>query len=403
MPSDAQLDTSQLIAAVVDKYDADLVELRRDLHAHPELSWAETRTSELVAHRIEQAGWRVTRLPKSGILADLGEGDGPVVALRADMDALPVEDVAGEPWASTVPGVAHACGHDVHTVAMLGAALALAEAHARGLLPGRVRLLFQPAEEVMPGGALHLMNVGALTDVSRIFALHCDPAVDVGQVGLRLGPLTSAADRIEVRLQGTGGHTSRPHLTGDLTFALAKVTTELPGVLSRRMDPRSGVSVVWGIINAGAAANVIPNYGLLSGTIRILDAVAWAECEPLVREIVHNVVQPYGVTATVNYQRGVPPVVNDPISNDILVGAVRRVLGEHGEVIAPQSLGGEDFGWYLDEVPGAMMRLGTRTPGGETFDLHQGNLRVDERCIGIGARLLAETALVAHLDAAADA
>jgi amidohydrolase len=394
MPPDAQLDTSQLVAAVIEKYDADLVDLRRDLHAHPELSWAETRTTDLVAARIEQAGWRVTRLPQSGLVADLGVR-GPVIALRADMDALPVQDVTDDPWASTIPGVAHACGHDVHTVALLGAALALAEAHDRGQLPGRVRLLFQPAEEVMPGGALHLMNLDALEDVQRIFALHCDPGADVGQVGLRLGPLTSASDKLEVRLQGTGGHTSRPHLTGDLTYALAKVTTELPGVLSRRMDPRSGVSVVWGIINAGAAPNVIPDRGLVAGTVRIQDAVAWADCEPLVRAIVHGIVQPYGVTATVDYQRGVPPVVNDPVSNEILGATVRRVLGDDAEVLAPQSLGGEDFGWYLEEVPGAMMRLGTRTPGGPTYDLHQGNLRIDDRAVGIGARLLAEAALTA--------
>jgi amidohydrolase len=165
------------------------------------------------------------------------------------------------------------------------------------------------------------------------------------------------------------------------------------------MDPRSGVSVVWGVLSAGAASNVIPDRGMVSGTVRILDAVAWADCEPLVREIVHDIVRPYGVTASVDYQRGVPPVVNDPVSNDLLAAAVRRVLGEHGEVVAPQSLGGEDFGWYLDDVPGAMMRLGTRTPGGPTYDLHQGNLRVDERAIGIGARLLAEVALGALSDA----
>ena len=167
--------------------------------------------------------------------------------------------------------------------------------HDRGLLPGRVRLLFQPAEEVMPGGAVHLMEEGALDEVERVFALHCDPGVDVGQVGLRLGPLTSAADRVEVRLSGTGGHTSRPHLTGDLTFALAKVTTELPAVLSRRMDPRAGVSVVWGSLHAGSAPNVIPDHGLVTGTVRILDAVAWADCEEVVREVVDEIVRPYGV------------------------------------------------------------------------------------------------------------
>jgi len=387
-------DTTELMKDVVEKYDAELVDLRRDLHRHPELSWSETRTSDLVAQRVEQAGWAVTRAHRSGVIADLGT-EGPLVALRADMDALPVQDLTDDPWRSTVTGVAHACGHDVHTAALVGAALALAEVADRGLLHGRVRLLFQPAEEVMPGGAVQLLDEGALDSVERIFALHCDPGVDVGQVGLRLGPLTSAADRVEVRLTGTGGHTSRPHLTGDLTFALAKVTTELPAVLSRRMDPRAGVSVVWGSLHAGAAPNVIPDHGLVSGTVRILDAVAWADCEAIVRSAVDDIVRPYGVQAEIDYQRGVPPVVNEPVSNRILTRAVRAVLGEGAQVAAPQSLGGEDFGWFLERIPGAMMRLGTRTPGGATYDLHQGNLRVDERCVGVGSRLLAETAVEA--------
>ncbi len=317
------------------------------------------------------------------------------------MDALPVQEVTGEPWASRTEGVAHACGHDVHTTALLGAALALAEVHDRGGLRRGVRLLFQPAEEVMPGGAVHLVAHDVLDGVDRIFALHCDPGVDVGRVGLRAGALTSAADKIEVRLEGTGGHTSRPHLTGDLTFALAKVTTELPAVISRRMDPRAGVSVVWGVLRAGSAVNVIPGTGLVAGTVRILDAVAWAECEPIIREAILEIVRPYGVNAIVDYQRGVPPVVNEPAANAVLASAVHEVLGAHGQVSVPQSLGGEDYGWYLEQVPGAMARLGTRSPGGPTYDLHQGNLVVDERAIGIGARVLAEVAVreAPHRDA----
>ncbi|MDO9458480.1 amidohydrolase [Nocardioides sp.] len=390
-------DASSLIADVVTKYDAELVDLRRDLHTHPELSWSEARTTELVGHRVEAAGWRVTYPTPTGVVAELGPADGPVVALRADMDALPVQDVSGEPWASTVAGVAHACGHDVHTTSLLGAALALGELHERGQLPGRVRLLFQPAEEVMPGGARALIAHGHLDDVQSIFALHCDPAVDVGRIGLRTGALTSAADKIEVHLEGTGGHTSRPHLTGDLTFALAKVTSELPAVLSRRMDPRAGVSVVWGVVRAGSAPNVIPDRGMVAGTVRILDAVAWAGCEPIIRDAILDIVRPYGVTATVDYLQGVPPVVNDAGSNAILAAASRAVLGSRGQTSVPQSLGGEDFGWYVEQVPGAMFRLGTRTPGGPTYDLHQGNLRVDERAVGIGARMLA-TAAVHALD-----
>ncbi len=392
-PTDSDA-VAELIAIVVDKYDAELIDLRRDLHAHPELAWNERRTVEIIGQWLERAGWRVQEMPRSGLVADLGEGP-PTIALRADIDALPVADVSGEPWASTVDGVAHACGHDVHTVCLIGAAFALGELHGRGLLGGAVRLLFQPAEEVMPGGAKHLIANGALDGVHQIIALHCEPAVDVGRIGMRSGALTSAADSLQVRLEGTGGHTSRPHLTGDLTFALAKVTSELPAVLSRRMDPRAGVSVVWGIVSAGSAINVIPDRGLAAGTVRILDAVAWAGCEPIIREAVHDIVRPYGITATVDYLQGVPPVVNDPSVNALIAAATRSVLGVEGQVAVPQSLGGEDFGWYVEQIPGAMFRLGTRTPGGPTYDLHQGNLRVDERAIAIGARVLAEAASTA--------
>ena len=385
------LEPAAFLAERVDAYDAELTDLRRDIHAHPELSWQEHRTTELIAERLEKAGWQVDRPSATGLIADLGRGDN-VVALRGDMDALPVDDVTTDIWTSTVPGVAHACGHDVHTTALLGAGLALSDLHRESPLPGGVRLLFQPAEEVMPGGALHLMSLGALDDVERVFALHCDPTVDVGRVGLRSGALTSAADLIEVHLSGTGGHTSRPHLTGDLVFALAKVTTELPAILSRRMDPRAGVSVVWGKVSAGQAHNVIPGHGLVAGTVRILDSDAWSEVEHVVREVVAEIIAPYGVTSAVDYTRGVPPVSNDEESHQILVDAVRDVLGERGAVVSAQSLGGEDFGWYQEQVPGSMFRLGVRTPGGPTYDLHQGDLRIDERAVGVGAKVLAAAA-----------
>jgi amidohydrolase len=385
-------DASAVIESVLDKFAEELVDLRRDLHAHPELSWQEHRTTRLVVDRLTEAGLRVTPLSGTGVVAELGD-EGPLVALRADLDALPVEDTTGEAWASRTPGVAHACGHDVHTAGLVGAALALAELHSRGLLPGRVRFLFQPAEEVMPGGALHLMDAGALERVVKIFMLHCDPSLDVGQVGLREGALTGAADALDVRLTGRGGHTSRPHLTQDLTFALGKVITELPAILSRRLDPRAGVSVVWGKVRAGSAHNVIPGSGQAAGTVRMLDAVAWADAETLVRRLIDEIVSPYGVTAVVDYRRGVPPVVNEPASTRILGAAVQRAVGREGLVGTTQSLGGEDFGWFLDRVPGAMARLGTRTPGGPTYDLHQGNLRVDEGATLVGARVLAEAAV----------
>jgi amidohydrolase len=385
-------DALALIDTVVDKHTDDLLDFRRDLHAHPELSWEEARTTDLVSHHLDQIGWQITRVGDSGLVADLGDS-GPLVALRADLDALPVDDTTTDPWRSQVPGVAHACGHDVHTAALLGAGIALAEAHTAGLLPGRARLLFQPAEEVMPGGAQRLINLGALDEVSRIFCLHCDPSIDVGRVGLREGPITGAADALEIRLSGGGGHTSRPHLTEDLTFALAKLVTELPSVLSRRLDPRAGVSVVWGRLAAGRATNVIPDSGTLGGTVRMLDSVAWSDMEERIRAHVDEILAPYGVHAEVDYRRGVPPVVNEASSISLLTAAVDAVLGPQGRAPTSQSLGGEDFAWYLTRVPGAMGRLGTREPGGPTYDIHQGNLRIDERAVPIAAKLLASVAI----------
>jgi amidohydrolase len=393
------MDTAALITQVVDDSADELVALRRDIHAHPELSWGELRTTRLFAHHLEGLGWTITPMPRSGLVAERGpEPARPrekairTVALRADMDALPVQDVTADPWASTVDGVAHACGHDLHVTCLLGAARALTELDRNGMLAGRVRLLLQPAEETMPGGALHLINQGALDGVDQIFALHADPAVDAGQVGLRPGPITSASDHVTIRLSGPGGHTSRPHRSADVTFALAALATQLPAILSRRLDPRAGASLVWGMVRAGSAPNVIPHEGLLSGTVRILDAVAWAEAEPIVRSAVADIVRPFGVEAVTDYTRGVPPVVNDDACHQILVRAVMDVLGPTGQVATYQSLGGEDFGWYLERVPGAMFRLGVRTPGGPTYDLHQGNLRVDDRAVAVGAKVLAAAA-----------
>ena len=346
----------------------------------------------MVAQRLDTAGIQLQLLPKTGLIAQVGDPSGPVVALRADLDALPVDDFTDEPWVSANKGVAHACGHDVHTAALVGAGLALASAHAQLPLPGCVRLLFQPAEEVMPGGALEMISADALDDVSHVFGLHCDPGLDVGFVGLREGPLTGAADSLHVRLSGRGGHTSRPHLTEDLIYALGQLITELPAALSRRLDPRAGASLVWGVVRSGSARNVIPASGEASGTVRMLDSVAWADAEGVIRTLIAQIIAPYGVQAEVTYVRGVPPVVNEPQSTALLASAVEGIAGEGSLVSIAQSLGGEDFAWYLESVPGAMGRLGTRTPGGATYDLHQGNLRIDEDAICLGAKVLAAAA-----------
>jgi amidohydrolase len=245
----------------------------------------------------------------------------------------------------------------------------------------------------MPGGAHEVIGAGALDGVDLAFALHCDPSLDVGYVGMREGAITGAADALTVRLSGRGGHTSRPHLTEDLTYAIGVLLTQLPAALSRRLDPRSGASLVWGRVRSGLAHNVIPSTGELSGTLRMLDVAAWHESEQLVRTLIRELVAPYGVTTEVTYVRGVPPVVNSVAGSALLRSAVVDVLGKEAPTGTSQSLGGEDFAWFLESVPGAMGRLGTRTPGGRTFDLHQGSLRVDDRAVVVGAKVLGAVAM----------
>jgi amidohydrolase len=369
----------------------DVVELRRDLHAHPELAFAETRTTAVITATLQSLGLAPKVLPDgTGVLCDIGD-DGPLVALRADIDALPLADEKSVPYRSTVPGVCHGCGHDAHTAILLGAA---AELVAQPL-PGRVRLVFQPAEETVPGGALTVLRAGALEGVSRIFALHCDPRLPTGQIGVRAGAITAACDQLEVRLSGDGGHTARPHLTQDVVYAIGRLITELPGLLSRRVDPRAALSLVWGAVEGGRAANAIPMTGRLSGTLRVLDHASWDAAGPLVSSLVEAIVAPTGVRAETSYVRGVPPVVNDPVAAEIQRSAVLSALGPAALAETAQSMGGEDFAWYLESVPGALARLGVRGPDRAAFDLHQGTFDIDEAALDVGVRYTAALARAA--------
>jgi amidohydrolase len=370
----------------------DLVAVRRDLHRHPELGREEHRTTAVLADHLTAAGLSPKVLAGgTGLVCDIG-AEGPLVALRADIDALPLQDEKDVPYRSTVDGVCHACGHDVHTAVVLGAGLALAGRD----LPGRVRLVFQHAEEQMPGGALDVLAEGHLEGVSAIFGLHCDPSLEVGRIGLKSGPITAAADAVEVRLTGPGGHTSRPHNTVDLVHVLATVATGLPDALSRLVDPRAGLCLVWGRVSAGNAHNAIPREGVLAGTLRVLDKNAWQQAPELVERLVNGLLSPYGARAVVSYERGVPPVVNDPGATLLLGAAVTQALGPSALVPTVQSLGGEDFAWYLDHVPGAMARLGVRPPGSErSMDLHQPTFDVDEGALQVGVDVLVAAALAA--------
>ncbi len=370
-------------------HSADLVKWRRHIHANPELARNEYATTEFVVSTLTAAGLRPKVLPGgTGLICDIGP-EGPRVALRADMDALPLQEFTGATYASTVPGVSHACGHDAHTTILLGAALAL---HSAPALPVGVRLIFQPAEEVFPGGALEVIATGAMSGVSRIFALHCDPRLEVGRVGIRVGAITSAADVVELVLDSPGGHTSRPHLTTDLIYAIGTVITGLPGMLSRRIDPRTATVMVWGAVSAGKALNAIPQTGMLSGTVRTGDHATWASLEPMVRKIVDGLLAPTGVRYELNYRRGVPPVVNDEHSARIFEDAIRAV-GPDALADTLQSGGGEDFSWYLEEVPGAMARLGVWSGEGPQHDIHQPTFDLDERALAVGVRVMANLVL----------
>ncbi len=369
------------LAANVDE----LVAWRRHLHRHPELSRQEHATTAFIAQRLADVGLNPKILPTgTGLTCDFGPEHRTRIALRADIDALPMTEQTGAPYASTVPGVAHSCGHDAHTAILLGVAQALA---AVPDLPVSVRLIFQAAEELMPGGALDAIAAGALVGVSRIFALHCDPRLQAGLVATTPGPITSAADTLELIVASPGGHTSRPHLTGDLVYALGTLITGLPGVLSRRVDPRDSTVMVWGAVNAGSAPNAIPQTGSLAGTVRTADRDSWLRMQGLVEQAVESLLAPLNVEHTLHYRRGVPPVVNEELSTRILSHAIEAV-GPDVLADTRQSGGGEDFSWYLEQVPGAMARLGVWSGHGPQLDLHQPNFDLDERALAVGMRTM---------------
>jgi amidohydrolase len=280
----------------------------------------------------------------------------------------------------------------VHTAILLGLGLVLAQMRDRDLLNRGVRLVFQPAEESSPGGALDAIDGGVLQDLTEIYALHCDPRTDVGQLAFKVGAITSAVDQVDITLTGIGGHTSRPHLTQDIIGALGELATTTQLVLSRRVDPRSGVSLMWGSVHAGSVANAIPGSGKIIGTLRALDVSGWQQAKNLLPELAADIVRPFGVQIEVEVTDGVPPTVNHPQGIRRMTLATERALGAQAIASTEQSLGGEDFAWMLQQVPGALARLGVRTPGQKCADIHQPTFAVDERCIGVGLKVLAELA-----------
>ncbi len=371
----------------LESHREELIAFRRHLHAFPELSGEERATTELIAARLAVAGLEPRVLSVgTGLLCDIG--DPSRVALRADIDALAMQDAKDVSYRSQHPGIAHACGHDVHTTITLGAGLYLASVWPAGW-PG-LRLIFQPAEERVPGGALDVIADGGLDGLTRVFGLHCDPKLDVGTVGLRAGPISSAADMAVVELFGPGGHTARPEQTVDLVALAARVVVELPGRVQRNLGADAPVRLVFGALHAGDAPNVIPTSAQLRGSIRTPLTELWDALPEAVEAALQEIVAPAGATWELRYTRGVPPVTNDAVAVDEVRRGVIEVLGDGAAADAVQSWGGDDFAWYTQRVPSAYVRLGTHAPetGRPRLDLHAGLFDVDERAIAVGIEIL---------------
>lgn len=374
------IDPTQLDRLVSDVMPT-VVEARRTIHANPELSGEEFATTDYLVSTLRAHGLdpRV-RTPKTGLIQDLGPG-GRGVAFRADIDALPIAEPEGLVFRSARPGVMHACGHDAHTAIGLGATLAMAKLE----LPSRVRFIFQPAEETFPGGAYELVREGVLDGMRSLIAFHVDPGLETGSIGLKAGPVTSSADRFYITLEGPGGHTARPHATVDLIYAAAQVIAQLPAMLDRLLDARSPVAVVFGQVHGGTADNVIPTVVELSGTLRTADRELWDEIPALAEQIVHNAVAPLGAKVLVHYQRGIPPVVNDPEVIRRVEIALRSIMDADAIVPTHVSMGAEDLARYLEVIPGALLRLGCKVPGLKV-DLHSTGFAIDEACLEVGVR-----------------
>ena len=370
----------------------ELVSVRRHLHSHPEVSREEHDTTSFVADRLAVSGLEPRPLSVgTGLLCDIGGAPGPTIALRADIDALAMDDEKDAPYRSRRPGVAHACGHDVHTTILLGAGLYLAgRAEALG---GRIRLMFQPAEEQLPGGALDVIADGGMDGVDAVYGLHCDPKLATGTIGFRSGPITSATDSMVIDLSGPGGHTARPELTVDMVGLIAEIVHGLAKGVRRRVGVEAPVKLVFGSVHAGDAANVIPAHATLHAVVRTPSPALWDALPAAVEEALHELVTDDRAEVDILYTRGVPPVVNDVGALESARAAVQRVLGPEAVVPAPQSWGGDDFAWYLRSAPGAYLRLGTQDPAQEeaALDLHAGHFDVDEAAIAVGIRTLVAT------------
>jgi amidohydrolase len=371
-----------------------LIEIRHHLHAHPELSGQEYQTAAYVAGVLSSCGLSVQELVgKTGVIGEMkgsGQDDHRYLAIRADMDALPIAERTTLDYASRFSGIMHACGHDVHTTVGLGTAMVLAELGPD--ITGRIRFLFQPAEETAQG-ASWMIRDGVMKDITAILALHTFPSILGGSIGIRYGALTAAADDLEIIILGESGHGARPHEATDAIWIASQVITTLQQAISRTHNPLRPVVLTIGQITGGRAPNVIADQVRLLGTVRSLHPETSAELPDWIEHIVAGVCQTYGAKYTINYRRGVPSVQNDSELTQIVEQAAQEAWGrDRVEVLDEPSLGAEDFSLYLEHAPGMMFRLGVGFPDRPNYPLHHPEFNVNEASILTGVVTMAYSA-----------
>ncbi|MCA8926344.1 MAG: amidohydrolase [Planctomycetes bacterium] len=371
---------------------ARMVDLRRDLHRHPELSWEEERTATRIAAELERLGLSVRRVAGTGLIADLpGAAPGPIVALRADTDALPVHEQTGLTFASEREGVMHACGHDGHSSMLLGAAELLL---AGPPPPCPVRLLWQPAEE-RGAGAVALIEAGALEGVELIFGGHLDRRFPAGTLIVSEGPVNASTDTFRVEITGQQGHGARPHETLDAVVAGSLLVTSLQTVVSREVNPAHPSVLTVGTFQAGTAGNVIAGQALLEGTIRAQDPEVRQHLIASLKRIGQAIGMLHGAKVEVSVKDGTPPVINPPGATAIARRAALEVTDPELVVPLPNAnMGGEDFAYYLERVAGCYIRYGGLVPGRESFPAHSSQFDFDEAALGCGAAWLARVAVL---------
>jgi amidohydrolase len=373
---------------------ADVLDWWRHLHRHPELSYHEEETARFVAERLALFGdLEIERPTPFSVVARLrGARPGRCLAIRADLDALPVSEETGLPFASQRPGIMHACGHDGHTAILLGAARVLTR--QRQMLSGEVRFVFQHAEEVSPGGAQELVDLGVLEGADYVIGLHLWLSLPAGKIGIAAGPLTAAPDSFRARIVGRGGHAAQPHLNVDPIPVAAEAILALQQIASRRVDPRQPIVVSVTEIHAGTADNVTPDEVTLAGTVRTYSPQLQAEAQRLIAGILQGIAQAHGASSALEYVRGYRPVVNDPWLATRLHDVFVELLGEGSVQVAEPSMVGEDFSAYQQVVPGCFFWLGARNEAkGIVYPHHHPRFTVDEDVLPLGVAALAAAAL----------